>query len=71
MTDNIAESGKVPRNNSILFNEHSYHYPMIAITREEILCHEPQASISSDRVIAIIREENTILVLTFINSDLK
>jgi hypothetical protein len=42
MTDNIAESGKVPRNNSILFNEHSYHYPMIAITREELLCHEPR-----------------------------
>jgi hypothetical protein len=43
---------------------------MIAITREEILCHEP-ASNSSERVLAIIREENTILIFTFINSDLK
>jgi hypothetical protein len=44
---------------------------MIAITREEILCHEPQASNSPERVIAIIRKENTILLLSFINSDLK
>jgi hypothetical protein len=36
---------------------------MIAITREEILCHEPQASNSPERVLAIIREENTILLL--------